>query len=96
VLPVETDAEKLTKFCCGLNTLKTGGEEVPLKADSEYPAWLWELHTDKGPTLDEMTPNTLEWWSRKRRIGLRFKNKLSRKEFPKPFISKKFDRLRLA
>lgn len=45
-LPVETDAQKLVKFCCGLNILKTGGKEVELKPDSEYPSWLWDLHVD--------------------------------------------------
>ncbi len=69
---------------------------MPLKPNNEYPDWLWDLKTDHGPTLEEMQPNTLEWWSRKRRIALRFKNKLMRNEFPKPFIPKKIKNMRLA
>ncbi len=95
-IPVETDTEKLVQYCCGLNILKTGGEEVPIKADSEYPEWLWELSLDKGPELEDMDQNTMEYWMRKRRIALRFKNKQSRKEFPKPFIPKKVLNMKLA
>ena len=95
-LPVETDPEKLAKFCCGLNILKTGGEEVPIKADSEYPEWLWTLSLDKGPDPNEMDPNTIQYWTRKRKIALRFKNKLMKKEFPKPFIPEKVKKLHLA
>ena len=60
---VETDPKKLVKYCCGLNILKTGGQEVELKPTSEYPEWLWELKIDgKGPSLDEMSKDTLEYW----------------------------------
>ena len=95
-MAVETDPEKLVKFCCGLNIYKTGGEEVPIKPDAEYPEWLWELTLDRGPTLDEMQPDTLEWWSRKRRIALRYKNKLSRNKYPEPFIPKSITSMKLA
>lgn len=44
IIPVETDAKKLTKFVCGSNILKEG-PDVELKPDSEYPDWLWTLHT---------------------------------------------------
>ena len=58
---VEKDTKKLATHCCGLNIYKTGGEEVKLKEDSEYPDWLWELKIDgKGPSLDEMPKDTLE------------------------------------
>ena len=96
-MQVETDPNKLAKFCCGLNIMKTGGSEVELKPDSEYPSWLWELSVEgRGPTLDEMQPNTLEWWTRKRRIALRYKHKLMRDQFPKPFIPKSYKNMRLA
>ncbi len=78
--------EKLAKFCCGLNILKTGGVDVEIKPDSEYPKWLWELSLEKGPDPDTMDKTTLEYWIRKRSIGLRYKNSLMKKEFPKPFI----------
>ena len=94
---VETDPKKLVKYCCGLNILKTGGQEVELKPTSEYPEWLWELKIDgKGPSIDEMSPDTLEYWFRKRRIALRHKNKLSRRQYPEPFIPKSVTSMRLA
>lgn len=96
-MQVETDPEKLAKYCCGLNLLKTGGEEVMLKSDSEYPDWLWSLKIDgKGPSLDELEPDTLAWWLRKRSIALRYKNKLMKNRYPEPFIPKKIKSLRLA
>ena len=60
-IAVEKDTSKLAKYCCGLNLLKQGGQEVELKEDSEYPDWLWELKIDgKGPSLDEMSEETIE------------------------------------
>ena len=94
-IKVETDPTKLSKYCCGLNLLKTGGQEVEIKPNSEYPDWLWNLKLGKGPTLEEMEPNTLQWWSRKRRIALRHKNKLMRNQFPQPFLPKSYKNLRL-
>lgn len=96
VLAVETDPLKLSTHCCGLNIYKTGGEEVKLKADSEYPEWLFELSVDKGPSLDEMQPDTLEYWARKRRLALRHKSKLMKNRFPEPFVPDKVKNLRLA
>jgi large subunit ribosomal protein L54 len=44
IVPVETDAQKLVNYVCGSNLLK-GGEDIKLKADNEYPDWLWTLRT---------------------------------------------------
>lgn len=44
IVPVETDAQKLVNYVCGSNVLN-GGEEMKLKADDEYPDWLWTLRT---------------------------------------------------
>jgi len=95
-IPVETDTEKLAKYCCGLNIYKSEGEEVLLKPDSDYPDWLWKLSLDKGPQIEEMDQDTMEYWMRKRRLALRFKNKQSKNEFPKPFIPKKVLNMKLA
>ena len=95
-IEVEKDTHKLATYCCGLNILKTGGEEVALKPADAYPDWLWELTLGRGPTLDEMEPNTLEWWARRRRLALRYKHKLMRNQFPEPFIPEKIKKLRLA
>ena len=76
VLPVETDANKLVKYCCGTNLLKEGGQDVELKPDSEYPEWLWNIRTGPAPPLEELDPNTKEYWKRLRREGIKRKNKL--------------------
>lgn len=91
---METDPNKLVKFCCGLNIMKNG-EEVPLKDNSEYPEWLWTLKTDGGPSLEEMDPDTIEYWYRKRNLALRFKHKMMKDKYPEPFIPKEYKNLRL-
>ncbi|KAM3957217.1 mitochondrial ribosomal protein L54 [Aphomia sociella] len=74
VLPVETDPEKLVNYVCGSN-IYTTGEDVKLKEDSEYPEWLWTLRT-KPATLEELDPNTKEYWLRVRAAGMKRNNKL--------------------
>lgn len=76
VLPVETDTEKLVNYCCGTNILKEGGEDIKLKPDSEYPDWLWNIRTGPAPTIDELDPNTKQYWRRLRKINLRRNNKM--------------------
>ncbi|XP_058808464.1 large ribosomal subunit protein mL54 [Phymastichus coffea] len=76
VLPVEQDTYKLVKYCCGTNILKEGGQDVELKPDSEYPDWLWTIRTGPPPPLEELDPNTKEYWRRLRRLGIKRDNKL--------------------
>ncbi|VVC87910.1 unnamed protein product [Leptidea sinapis] len=79
LLPVETDPEKLVNFVCGSNIYVTG-EDV--KEDSEYPDWLWSLNTGKPPRIEDLDPNTKEYWKRVRAAGMRRNNKLkSMKKF---------------
>ncbi|CAL8126055.1 unnamed protein product [Orchesella dallaii] len=68
VLSVETDPVKLVNNCCGLN-FKQEGEEVKLKDDSEYPDWLWTLNTGPMPTLDQLDPDTEEYWERVKQLS---------------------------
>ncbi|XP_011861819.1 PREDICTED: 39S ribosomal protein L54, mitochondrial [Vollenhovia emeryi] len=75
VLPVETDVNRLLTHVCGTNIYKEGGEDVKLKPDSEYPSWLWNIRTGPPPPLEEMDPNTKQYWRRLRLLGLRKKNK---------------------
>ncbi|CAG9862104.1 unnamed protein product [Phyllotreta striolata] len=77
VLPVETDPEKLVKFVCGSNIYKTG-EDVAIKPDSEYPDWLWTLRTGPPPPLEELDPESLEYWKRVRRMAMRRNNQLAK------------------
>ncbi|XP_031784478.1 39S ribosomal protein L54, mitochondrial [Nasonia vitripennis] len=76
LLPVETDVNKLVTYCCGTNLRKEGGEDVKLKPDEEYPDWLWTIRTGPAPKLEELDPNTKEYWKRLRREGIKRDNKL--------------------
>ncbi|CAH2251887.1 jg13809 [Pararge aegeria aegeria] len=60
-LPVETDPEKLVNY---------------IKDDSEYPDWLWTLNTGKPPRIEDLDPNTKQYWIRVRAAGMRRNNKL--------------------
>lgn len=75
VLPVETNAERLVNYVCGSNIYVTG-EDIKLRPDSEYPEWLWSLRTGPPPPLEEIDPNSKEYWSRVRTLGRRRLNKL--------------------
>ncbi|XP_067002034.1 large ribosomal subunit protein mL54 [Anabrus simplex] len=77
VLPVEKDPNILVNFVCGSN-LNKEGQDIQLKSDNEYPDWLWTLRTGKAPPLSEMDPNTLEYWKRVRKMGLRRNNLLAK------------------
>lgn len=76
ILPVESDAHKLVNFVCGSNIYKEG-EDVQLKPDSEYPDWLWTLRTGPPPKLEELDPNSLEYWRKVRRLGMQRNNRLA-------------------
>ncbi|KAM7344041.1 mitochondrial ribosomal protein L54 [Cochliomyia hominivorax] len=76
-ISVETDANKLVNYVCGSNIMKTG-EDVKLKPDSEYPDWLWTLNVDRIIPLEEMDPNTKQYWRRLRRTALRRNNQLAK------------------
>jgi large subunit ribosomal protein L54 len=70
VIPVETDPKRLVNYVCGSNYF-VEGEDIKLKPDSEYPDWLWEVHTGKAKTLDELDPNTKQYWRRLRQMALK-------------------------
>lgn len=75
VLPVETDVNRLLTHVCGTNIYKENGEDIELKSDSEYPSWLWNIRTGPPPPLEEMDPNTKQYWRRLRLLGLKKNNK---------------------
>ncbi|XP_050045126.1 large ribosomal subunit protein mL54 [Dermacentor andersoni] len=74
-LPVETDPEKLVRFCCGSNILKEG-QDIELGPDDSYPSWLWELPLNGPPPLSEMDPETPEYWESLHRRALLNQNRL--------------------
>ena len=76
---METDAEKLLTHCCGLN-YHLEGEEVKLKADEEYPDWLWELDVKRPrPTSYELEEGTLEYFLALREEQMKRNNQIARK-----------------
>lgn len=77
ILPVETDPERLVNYCCGSNIYKTG-EDVKLGPDNEYPDWLWNIRTGPPPPLEELDPNSKEYWRRIRKMGIQKQNQLSK------------------
>jgi len=74
VLPVETDVHKLVNYVCGTNIYKEG-EDIKIKPDSEYPSWLWTIRTGPPPSLEEMDPNTKQYWRKVRNLGMKRKSK---------------------
>lgn len=77
VLPVETDVNRLVNYVCGSN-IYTKGEDVQLKADSEYPDWLWSVPVGAPPKLEELDPETKAYWRKLRKIALKRNNTLSK------------------
>lgn len=49
-----------------------------LKPESEYPDWLWEIHTGPPKKLEELDPNTKEYWRRVRKTAFRQHNRLEK------------------
>uniref|UniRef100_A0A1B6M7L2 Large ribosomal subunit protein mL54 n=1 Tax=Graphocephala atropunctata TaxID=36148 RepID=A0A1B6M7L2_9HEMI len=70
-LPVETDAKKLVTHLCGSNLLAEGGHDIELKPENEYPEWLWNLHIGKTKSLDELDPETIEYWNKVRALAIK-------------------------
>uniref|UniRef100_A0A1L8DSA4 Large ribosomal subunit protein mL54 n=1 Tax=Nyssomyia neivai TaxID=330878 RepID=A0A1L8DSA4_9DIPT len=75
-IPVETDVKRLVNYVCGSCITKTG-EDIQVKPDSEYPEWLWNLHTGKPLPLEELDPTTKQYWRRLRKMGHRRNNQLA-------------------
>jgi len=71
------DTTLLTTRCCGANKF-VEGEDPILKADEEYPDWLWTIHTGPPKRVEDMDPNTREYWYKLRRENLIQRN-LARK-----------------
>ncbi|KAH9508571.1 39S ribosomal protein L54, mitochondrial [Bulinus truncatus] len=66
---VETDPEKLLKYCCGAN-IYIDGKDPELKPDSEYPDWLWNLRVERcAPNLSELDSDTPAFWKRLARLN---------------------------
>lgn len=49
-----------------------------IKPDSEYPEWLWNIRTGPPPKLEELDPNTKQYWRKLRKLALDRNNKMSK------------------
>ena len=57
------DASSLSKYCIGSQVYKDQPDPEILPDSSSYPDWLWSIRTNGPPLLEELDPNTLEYWN---------------------------------
>ncbi|XP_010723117.1 39S ribosomal protein L54, mitochondrial [Meleagris gallopavo] len=72
-----TDPVTLANYAVGVNYLKDS-PEVALKPDSEYPEWLFQIYLGPPKKLEEMDPDSLEYWRRLRKYNSWQRNKLKK------------------
>ncbi|KAM9244644.1 large ribosomal subunit protein mL54 [Dugong dugon] len=72
-----TDAVRLTTHAMGVNIYKEG-QDVVLKADAEYPEWLFQMNVGPPKKLEELDPETREYWRLLRKRNIWRQNRLSR------------------
>ncbi|KAK4807891.1 hypothetical protein QYF61_007797 [Mycteria americana] len=72
-----TDPAMLTTYAMGVNYFKDG-PEVALKPDSEYPDWLFKIHLGPPKKLEELDPDSIEYWRRLRKYNTWHRNRLKK------------------
>ncbi|KAF7203017.1 large ribosomal subunit protein mL54 [Nothobranchius furzeri] len=69
------DPVRLTSHAVGVNIYKQG-EDPLLKPHGEYPEWLFQLNLGKAKKLQELEPDTWQYWSRLRKENIWRYNRL--------------------
>ncbi|KAK5870221.1 hypothetical protein PBY51_024875 [Eleginops maclovinus] len=72
-----TDPVRLTTYAVGANIFKQG-EDPQLKPHDQYPEWLFELNLGQAKKLNELEPDTWEYWKRLRKENIWRNNKLQK------------------
>ncbi|XP_078054250.1 large ribosomal subunit protein mL54 [Mustelus asterias] len=65
----------LTTHAVGVNIYKQG-KDPELRPDSEYPEWLFTLNLGPPKSLDELDPESWEYWKRIRKHHMWQHNKI--------------------
>ncbi|XP_077716626.1 large ribosomal subunit protein mL54 [Canis aureus] len=72
-----TDPVRLTTHAMGVNIYKDG-QDVVLKPDAEYPEWLFQMNVGPPKKLEELDPESREYWRLLRKQNIWRHNRLSR------------------
>ncbi|XP_023572800.1 39S ribosomal protein L54, mitochondrial [Octodon degus] len=72
-----TDPVRLTTHAMGVNIYKEG-QDVVLKADAEYPEWLFHMNVGPPKKLEELDPETREYWRLLRKQNIWRENRLNK------------------
>ncbi|XP_036898436.1 39S ribosomal protein L54, mitochondrial [Sturnira hondurensis] len=72
-----TDPVRLTTHAMGVNIYKEG-QDVVLKPDAEYPEWLFQMNVGPPKKLEELDPETREYWRLLRKQNIWRYNRLSK------------------
>ncbi|XP_051028976.1 39S ribosomal protein L54, mitochondrial [Acomys russatus] len=72
-----TDPTWLTTHAMGVNIYKEG-QDVALKPASEYPEWLFQMNLGPPKKLEELEPDSREYWRLLRKLNIWRHNRLSK------------------